>query len=65
MGDNKIPLSLFSLYFKCITSVKYVFKWSCHGHIMPYSAVQPKLFNEFTKKKPFMLSLEGRKSAYA
>ena len=23
-----------SLYFNCISSVKYVFKWSCHGHIM-------------------------------
>ena len=54
-----------SLYFKCITSVKYVFKQSCDGHIMPFSAVQPKLFNEFTPKKTFMHSLEGRKSAYA
>ena len=24
-----------SLYFNCISSVKYVFKWSCYGHIMP------------------------------
>ena len=31
-----------SLYFNCIISVKYVFKWSCHGHIMPFSAVQTK-----------------------
>ena len=27
----------FSLYVNCITSVKYVFKWSCHGHVMPFS----------------------------
>ena len=26
-----------SLYFNCISSVKYLFKWSCHGHIMPFS----------------------------
>ena len=32
-----------SLYFNCISSVKYVFKWSCHGHIMPFSVVPPKL----------------------
>ena len=31
-----------SLYFNCISSVKYLFKWSCHGHIMPFSEVQPK-----------------------
>ena len=31
-----------SLYFNCISSVKYLFKWSRHGHIMPFSAVQPK-----------------------
>ena len=31
-----------SLYFNCISSVKYVFKWSHHGHIMPFSAVRPK-----------------------
>ena len=30
-----------SLYFNCISSVKYLFKWSRHGHIMPFSAVQP------------------------
>ena len=28
-----------SLYFKCTSSMKYVFKWSCHGHIMSFSAV--------------------------
>ena len=42
-----------SLYFNCISSVKYVFKWSCHGHVMPFSAVRPK----HQPKK-------GRKSAY-
>ena len=31
-----------SLYFNCISSVKYLFKWSCHGHIMPFSEVRPK-----------------------
>ena len=31
-----------SLYFNCISSVKYVFKWSCHGHVMPFSTVRPK-----------------------
>ena len=31
-----------SLYFNCIISVKYVFKWSRHGHIMPFSAVRTK-----------------------
>ena len=34
-----------NLCFNCISSVKYVFKWSHHGHIMPFSAVQPKWFN--------------------
>ena len=52
-----------SLYFKCISSVKYVFKWSCHGHTMLFSAVQQKWFNAFTTKQ-FMLSLKGEKSAY-
>ena len=31
-----------SLYFNCISSVKYRFKWSHHGHIMPFSEVRPK-----------------------
>ena len=31
-----------SLYFNCISSVKYLFKWSRHGHVMPFSAVQTK-----------------------
>ena len=30
-----------SLYFNCISSVKYVFKWPLHSHVMPFSAVQP------------------------
>ena len=28
-----------SLYFNCISSVKYLFKWSHPGHVMPFSAV--------------------------
>ena len=43
-----------SLYFNCISSVKYVFKWPCYGHVMPFSAVRPK----HQPKK-------GGKSAYA
>ena len=31
-----------SLYFNCISSVKYVFKWSHHGHVMHFSVVRPK-----------------------
>ena len=31
-----------SLYFNCISSVKYLFKWSHHGHVMPFSVVRPK-----------------------
>ena len=31
-----------SLYFNCISSVKYRFKWSCHSHVMPFSEVRPK-----------------------
>ena len=31
-----------SLYFNCISSAKYLFKWSCHSHIMPFSEVRPK-----------------------
>ena len=31
-----------SLYFNCTSSVKYLFKWSRHGHIMPFSAVGTK-----------------------
>ena len=53
-----------SLYFNCLRSVKYVFKWSHQCHIMLFSAVCPKWFNEFTKKK-FTHNLEGSKSVYA
>ena len=35
-------IDIISLYFNCIGSVKYVFKRSRHGHVMPFSAVQPK-----------------------
>ena len=31
-----------SLYFNCINSVKYLFKRSHQGHIMPFSVVRPK-----------------------
>ena len=53
-----------SLYFNCISFVKYFFKWSGHSHIMPFSAVQPNWFNASTQKK-CALSLEVGKSAYA
>ena len=39
-----------SLYFNCLGSVKDVFKWSCHGHIMHFSAVLPKWLKLFSKK---------------
>ena len=35
-------IDIISLYFNGIGSVKYVFKRSCHGHVMPFSAVPPK-----------------------
>ena len=35
-------IDIISLYFNCIGSVKYVFKRSRHGHIMPFSMVRPK-----------------------
>ena len=35
-------INIISLYFNCIGSVKYVFKRSRHGHVMPFSVVQPK-----------------------
>ena len=31
-----------SLYFNCISSVKYLFKWSRHGHVMPFSELRPR-----------------------
>ena len=46
-----------SLYFNCISSVKYLFKRSHHGHVMPFSAVLPK--------HPPKKSLKGRKSTNA
>ena len=46
-----------SLYFNCISSVKYLFKRSCHGHVMPFSAVRPK--------HPPQKSLKGGKSTNA
>ena len=42
-----------SLYFNCISSVKYVFKWSCHGHVMPFSALRPKQFNMPNQKMEY------------
>ena len=35
-------IDIISLYFNCIGSVKYVFKRSRHGHILPFSMVRPK-----------------------
>ena len=35
-------IDIISLYFNCIGSVKYVFKRSYHGHVMPFSTVRPK-----------------------
>ena len=46
-----------SLYFNCISSVKYLFKRSHHGHVMPFSAVRPK--------HPPQKSLKGGKSTNA
>ena len=46
-----------SLYFNCISSVKYLFKWSHHGHVMPFSAVRPK----HKPKKLSMPTLKGGK----
>ena len=46
-------IDIISLYFNCTSSVKYPFKWSCHSHVMAFSAVRPK----HQPKK-------GRKSAY-
>ena len=39
-----------SLYFNSLSSEKYVFKWSHHGHVMPFPAVQPKQFNAPNQK---------------
>ena len=40
--DPNVFIHNISLYFKCISSVKYVLKWSCHSHVIPFSAVQSK-----------------------
>ena len=34
-------IDIISLYFNCTSSVKYLFKWSRNGHIMPFSTVRP------------------------
>ena len=47
-----------SLYFKCTSSVKYVFKWLHHGHVMPFSALMTQVITLIKG----MLSLE--KSVY-
>ena len=50
MKDHKIPLSSFIIsHFNSLTTVKYVFELSHHGHIM-HSAVQCEQLNEFSKK---------------
>ena len=54
-------IDIISLYFNCISSVKYLFKWSRHGHVMPFSAVQPK----HKPKKYSTPTSKGGKSAYA
>ena len=46
-----------SLYFNCISSVKYVFKWSCHGHAMPFLQYDPST-NPKKVEKVLMCSLE-------
>ena len=48
--DPIVFIDNISLYFNCISSVKYVFKWSHHGHVMPFSPVRPKRFNASTLK---------------
>ena len=47
--DHKIPLSLFiiSVY---ILSVLVLWNMFSKGHVMPFSAVQPKQFNASTQK---------------
>ena len=51
--DPIVFIDNISLYFNCVSSVKYVFKWSHHGHIMPFSAVCPKQFNVSSLKKGY------------
>ena len=40
--DPIVLIHNISLYFNCISSVKYVFKRSHNGYIMPFSEVRPK-----------------------
>ena len=35
-------IDIISLYFNSTSSVKYLFKWSRHSHVMPFSVVPPK-----------------------
>ena len=35
-------IDIISLYFNRTSSVKYLFKRSRHGHVMPFSEVRPK-----------------------
>ena len=37
--DPIVFINNITLYFNCISSVTYVFKWSCYGHVMPFFAV--------------------------
>ena len=37
--DPIVLIDIISLYFNCISSVKYLFKWLRHGHVMPFSEV--------------------------
>ena len=63
-----------SLYFNCLGSFENVFKWSCHGYIMHFSAVQPKQSKSFSKNyclhivwkgvKVFIHSFEGSLFCY-
>ena len=46
-----------TLYFNSISSVKYVFKWSRHSHVMPFSAVWPKRFNVPNQKIEYAYSM--------
>ena len=40
--------------------MKYVFKWSHHGHIMPFSAVRPKRFNVPNQKIEYAYFERGK-----
>ena len=44
-------IDIISLYFNCTSSVKYLFKWSRHGHAMPFSAVRPKHKPNFERQE--------------